>query len=315
MHPRARKRIGNRRTHRIAITNLDDGLQRRRQIPAVVMQHWRARTQLRLAHRCIGIAAKVIIKAPAANKLAHLKHFRRAAQAANLIKQTVEIRRVLRQYIPFALGACADHRAVAIHQQAGGAVKRAGPDAFALDLRVEAESRRNGARLLGQHEVAVRVGKPQADRVAEIFPGEPQAQSLHALAYRRLDRHLTIAHAPADGFRPGPEGRLQSAFTGQRIDYATLSGFRQQAQGSVEIGFAAAIGASDQVQTAERNHQFVDRTVIAHRESIEHGIPSLQAPIVGAAEGCDLLMLFLKDQKIAAYGSSFRKYGGRTGER
>jgi hypothetical protein len=27
---------------------------------------------------------------------------------------------------------------------------------------------------------------------------------------------------------------------------------------------------------------------------------------VGAAEGCDLLMLLLKDQKIAAFGSSYR---------
>jgi hypothetical protein len=26
---------------------------------------------------------------------------------------------------------------------------------------------------------------------------------------------------------------------------------------------------------------------------------------VGAAEGCDLLMLFFKDQKIAAFGSSY----------
>jgi hypothetical protein len=149
---------------------------------------------------------------------------------------------VLRQHIPFALGACADHRTVTIHQQAGGTVKRAGPDAFALDLRVEAEARGNGARMFGQHEVPVGVGQAETDRITEIFPGKPQTQSLHTLAHRRLDRHFAVAHAPADGFRPGPESRLQSAFTGQRIDHAALSGFRQQAQRPVEVGFAAAVG-------------------------------------------------------------------------
>jgi hypothetical protein len=158
--------------------------------------------------------------------------------------------------------------------------------------------------MFGQHEVPVRVGQAEADRITEVFSGKPQAQPLHSLTHRRLNGHFAVAHTPADGFRPGPESRLQSTLTGQRIDHPALSGFRQQAQGSVEIGLAAAVGAGDQVQAAERDHQFVDRTVIGHRESIEHGIPSLQAPIVGAAGGCDLLMLFLKDQKIAASGSS-----------
>ncbi|MCY1176811.1 hypothetical protein D9M73_170970 [compost metagenome] len=79
----------------------------------------------------------------------------------------------------------------------------------------------------GQHEMTIGIGQPQADRVTEVFPGESQSQALHALWQRRLDRHFAIAHAPADGFRAGPEGRMKSTLASQRIDHATLSRFRQ----------------------------------------------------------------------------------------
>ncbi|MNE59083.1 hypothetical protein D3C80_1541560 [compost metagenome] len=82
----------------------------------------------------------MIVKTPAADELTHLQHFWRSPQAADLIEQAVERRRVLRQHVPTAIGAGADHRAFTIHQQARGAIERSGPQAFALDLRVEAEA-------------------------------------------------------------------------------------------------------------------------------------------------------------------------------
>src|SRR5471032_3057753 len=85
-----------------------------------------------------------------------------------------------------------------------------------------------------------------------------------------LNRNFTTAHAPGDGFRAGPERRIQPTLTGQRIDHAALSGFRQQAQRAVEVGLAAAVGAGDQVQPTQRDHQFIDRAVIGHREGFEH---------------------------------------------
>jgi hypothetical protein len=38
---------------------------------------------------------------------------------------------------------------------------------------------------------------------------------------------------------------------------------------SAEVGFAAVVGC-DEVQPTWRNNQFVDRTVIGYRESLEH---------------------------------------------
>ncbi|MNF86752.1 hypothetical protein D3C84_691990 [compost metagenome] len=122
----------------------------------------------------------------------------------------------------------------------------------------------------GQHEMTIGIGQPQADRVAEVVPGKPQAQAFDAVANGRLDRHFAVAHAPGDGFRSRPEGRIQAAFAGQRIDHAALSGFRQQAQRPVEVGFATAVRPGDQVQTTQWNHQFIDRAVIGHREGFEH---------------------------------------------
>ncbi|MNL13477.1 hypothetical protein D3C87_1343860 [compost metagenome] len=123
-----------------------------------MVQHRRAGAQLRLPRRGVGIAAKVIVEAPAADELAHLQHFRRTAQAADLIEQAVECRRVLRQYIPLAIGAGTDHRAVTIDQQTGRAIERPGPQAFAFDLRVEAEIRRYWRAASGQHEMAIGIG-------------------------------------------------------------------------------------------------------------------------------------------------------------
>ena len=116
-----------------------------------------------------------------------------------------------------------------------------------------------------------RLRQTQRDRIAEIFPGKPQAQAFDAVSHGRLDRDFAITHASGDVFRPGPEGRIQSTLAGQCIDHAALSGFRQQAQRAVEVGFTAAVGAGDQVQPAQRNHQFIDRAVIGHREGFEHG--------------------------------------------
>ncbi|MNC33790.1 hypothetical protein D3C75_821980 [compost metagenome] len=90
------------------------------------------------------------------------------------------------------------------------------------------------------------------------------------MAHGGLDGDFASAHAPGEGFRAGPEGRIQPAFTGQGIDHAAVGGFRQQAQRTVQVGFAAAVGAGDQIQSAQRDHQFVDRAVVGYRERVEH---------------------------------------------
>ncbi|MCY1245548.1 hypothetical protein D9M72_587080 [compost metagenome] len=49
-----------------------------------------------------------------------------------------------------------------------------------------------------------------------------------------------------------------------------MGGFRQQAQRTVKVGFAAAVGTGDQIQPAQWDHQFVDRAVVGYREGLEH---------------------------------------------
>ena len=142
------------------VTDLDDGLQGCGQVTAVVMQHRRACAQLRLARRRLGVGAKVIVKAPATDRFAQLQHFGRGLQAANLIEQAVVQRRVLSQHQPVAPVTRADHGAVALDQLTGRPIKRPGPDAFVLDLRVEVELRASGYR------------QAQGDGVAEILTGK-----------------------------------------------------------------------------------------------------------------------------------------------
>lgn len=84
---------------------------------------------------------------------------------------------------------------------------------------------------------------------AEILGGKTQAQAFDVARMLALDGHLAALHA-CTHLRPGPLGRIQSAFTGKRFDHAALGGFGEQAQGLVEIGFAAAVGSRHQIELA-----------------------------------------------------------------
>ncbi|MNC79836.1 hypothetical protein D3C75_1324300 [compost metagenome] len=61
--------------------------------------------------------------------------------------------------------------------------------------------------------------------------------------------HFTALHARTHLW-PGPPGRIQPAFAGKRFDHTALGGLGEQAQGFVQIGFAAAVGAGHQVELA-----------------------------------------------------------------
>ena len=137
LQPRAGEGVTDGAVQDLRVAHFEDGLQGRCEIAAIVVQHRRARAQLRLTHRRIRVGAKVIIKTPTANRLPQPQHFGRGLQAADLIEQAVEHWRVLRQHLPTAFGTGTDHRAIALHQLAGRAVAGAHPNAFVFDLRVE----------------------------------------------------------------------------------------------------------------------------------------------------------------------------------
>ena len=64
------------RLQRRAITDLDDGLQGRGQVPAVAGESDRARADPRMARRAVAIAAQLVIEASAAHALAQGQRLR-----------------------------------------------------------------------------------------------------------------------------------------------------------------------------------------------------------------------------------------------
>ncbi|MNJ49388.1 hypothetical protein D3C77_446140 [compost metagenome] len=177
---------------------------------------------------------------------------------------------MLGQHVPLTPLAGAHHCALAIYQQTGRAIERTCPDAFALDLRVEGEARRNRCTNAGEHEVPAGCRQAKAYGITEILAGKAQAQTFGLLARTTLDGHFAAAHASADTLGACPEGRFQSAFAGQRIDDAALGGFSEQAQGFVQVGLAAAVGAGDEVQPRQRQHQVIDRAVVGNGQCGQH---------------------------------------------
>jgi len=53
-----------------------------------------------------------------------------------------------------------------------------------------------------------------------------------------------------------------------------LRGFREQAQRAIQVGFAAAVGAGDQVQARHRHDQVAQRAVIGDGEGGQHAVVS-----------------------------------------
>ncbi|KAG0927360.1 hypothetical protein G6F32_012910 [Rhizopus arrhizus] len=84
------------------ISDLEDGDPGRGQIAAVVMQHRRPRGHRRLSRRRIGIAAEVVIEAPAADVLTQGDGFRHALRITDLGEQAVEQRQAVIDPIPAA---------------------------------------------------------------------------------------------------------------------------------------------------------------------------------------------------------------------
>ncbi|MNP06866.1 hypothetical protein D3C76_988670 [compost metagenome] len=256
--------VADRRLQRLGIADLADGLQCGGEVAAVVVQHRRARAQLRLARRGIGVGAEVVVEAPATDMVAQAQRLRAVGAAADLAEHAVEGRHVLFENPPVASVATAQHRPVAVHQQRRRAMEWAGPDAFALDFRVQAEGAAHRRRR-----------QAEGDGVAEVLSSEAEAQAHHIAARAALDFHFARTHAARMAFRPGPEGRLQPAFPRQRIHHAAVGGFREQAQGAVKVGLAAAVGAGDQVQPTQRQHQRIDRAIVGNGEGMQHpGDPS-----------------------------------------
>ncbi|KAG1082485.1 hypothetical protein G6F40_015104 [Rhizopus arrhizus] len=156
------------------------------------MQHRRPRGHRRLSRRRIGIAAEVVIEAPAADVLTQGDGFRHALRITDLGEQAVEQRQAVIDPIPAARMALPHHPPAAIDQQVGAAQERSGPDRLGLDLRVQCERRTTGRRVT------------QIDGVAELVGGKSQFQAHGSLPGAALQRNLAGHHPAIKGFGAGP---------------------------------------------------------------------------------------------------------------
>ncbi|CRQ64399.1 hypothetical protein PAERUG_E16_London_17_VIM_2_04_14_01531 [Pseudomonas aeruginosa] len=202
----------------------------------------------------------MVVEAPGADPLAQAEQFRHLSRVHRRAQHAVEGGEMLRRHFPAtAAAACAQQRPATVDQDIGRAQERAGPDAFALDHRVETEL---ALAWLRQAEV---------DAITEILPGEAQAQVHRLPAHAAFDRLGATAHGPADVLRSRPQGRWQAALARQRRDHFAARAVRQQAQGPVDVGLAGAVGAGDQVQAPQRHHQVAQGAVVGHRQGGQHG--------------------------------------------
>src|SRR5688500_3633288 len=102
---------------------------------------------------------------------------------------------------------------MSIDQQRRGTENRTSPNRLRFDLRIQCKC---GTAWLGQTEI---------DRVAEVVTCETESQVGAFLPHRAFDFVLTPLHCTAGVFRTGPERRLQSTFTRERWNHASLRGF------------------------------------------------------------------------------------------
>jgi hypothetical protein len=68
----------------------------------------------------------------------------------------------------------------------------------------------------------------------------------------------------------GPQGGLQAAFLGKGLDDPALGDLRQKLQRPIETGLAAAIGAGDDGEFAERQSDIAQRSIAGDGKSRHH---------------------------------------------
>jgi len=181
----------------------------------------------------------VVVEPPAVDERAQFAYLWRLAGASDDVEEALTTIGMLIEHGPAVALPGAHHGVLAFYQQGRGSVGSSPPDGFRFNLGVEHEC--SG---IGQGN-----RKAEGDGKAEVLGGKTQAQAFDVAWMLALDGHFTALHACAH-LRPGPPGRIQSAFTGKCFDHAALGCFGEQAKGLVEIGFAATVGTRHEVELA-----------------------------------------------------------------
>lgn len=196
--------VGDGGVEGLNVSDLENGLDRGGDIGAVVAEHRRARADLGMACRRVGVGAEVIVEAPAAHGLAQHQHLGRRPRVGRVRHRAVEGGEVVGRHVPVAVLASRAHDGTAaVDQQRRGAHRRAAPDALALDLRIVRERRTRGDR------------QPEVDGVAEIVAGEAEAQAHGVLPRRALHGTFARHDRAAERLGAGPERGFEATVAGE----------------------------------------------------------------------------------------------------
>ncbi|MNH19538.1 hypothetical protein D3C79_792790 [compost metagenome] len=110
------KRVIQCRYQVFNLANLDDGLQRRGKVTPVMMQHRRARPQLRLAAGCVAVDAEVIVEAPAVDERPQLTNLRRLSWPAHDVEKALAAVGMLIEHRPTIAFPRTNHGVLALNQ-------------------------------------------------------------------------------------------------------------------------------------------------------------------------------------------------------
>ena len=161
---------------------------------------------------------------------------------------------------PFALLVANAHaRSIARREHVAAAQRLAGPLAFDLDLRVARERRGRGLR------------QAEIDGVAVIVARKAELEADRGFPNGALHRMLAAFDRAREAFGPGPERGMKAAFAGKRLNDPALRDVRQQPQRPIEARLAAAVGAGDHVEAAERDPDVAQRPVARDGDFGDHG--------------------------------------------
>lgn len=228
--------------------NFDNGLKGGRQIMAIAVEHWRTVSHGRLTQRRMAADGELMVKPPAAQGLPHPRHLGKTMRFAELTEHRLVFIDALseRTFLPRHIDE--KRRLILTLQYAGG--RPAGvagqPDVLFFNDGIEHELRRIGQFF---REAYLQL----------IIEAVGPAGDLQTAGMTINGRTL-----------PGPHHILQTALFADKPRQPAVSGGGQQVDGVINIGFAAAVGAEDNVQRPELQRDIPDRAKVLNTDVLNH---------------------------------------------
>jgi hypothetical protein len=243
--------------------NFENGFERGGEVGAVVIEHRGAGADLRDADGRGDVGAKAIVEAPAADEFADGEHFGRALGIGDGGEHAVGGGEAFGEdhVIVGIFAGQGDEVVVAIDERRGPSIYVTVPDTFAFDLGIEIEEcgGRRWRRIAEVDGITVGIGS------------EAELEAGGFLLRGGLDGMVAAFDGAADDLRTGPERGGKAAFARERGDDGVEGGVGEETQSAIEAGFAGAVGASDEGEAIEGQHEVAEGTIARDREGVDHG--------------------------------------------